>query len=82
MSKATSKPPRSGGSFQVVKSLKSGTSGGTVQKKMVIGPDGRFVGIQTIDARSKTFGYDLAEVFTKNVARHRRANTKVADKKA
>lgn len=69
------------GSYVIETTVKQGSSGGSVPKKLAIGPDGRFIGIRTIDARSKTFGDDLTKVFTANVARHRSANTKVAGKK-
>lgn len=80
MAKA-SKASKRIGSYVIETTVKQGNSGGAIQSKRVIGPDGRLVGIQTIDARSRTFGEDLTKVFAKNVARHRIANTKIAGKK-
>lgn len=76
----TARTSKRAGSYVIETTVRQG-GGGAVQNKRVIGPDGRSVGIQTIDARSKTFSDDLTKVFARNVARHRSANTKAAGKK-
>lgn len=47
---------------------------GTVKTKRVVGADGRYIKIPSIDANSASFSSDLTLVFQKNVAKRRREN--------
>lgn len=47
---------------------------GKINTKRVVGADGRFMKVPSIDANSASFSSDLTLVFQKNVAKRRREN--------
>ena len=65
----------------VVSSLKTRKTqkraAGSVDKKHMVGADGRVTTLLTLDARSTSFGDDLQYVFERNVSKARRDNKRV-----
>lgn len=49
----------------------------SLAKKRVMGADGRFKIVRTLDAHSRTFGDDLQTVFQANVRKARRINKRL-----